>query len=229
MSAGTSDLKAPASRRPAVGRAIDPRGPIVRGIRWLDRRGGLSSRRAERAYAGSARLFVRLHTRAVDDAVALIADRHALIVDIGSGPGEMVAELRTRLPQATVVGVEPSVAMRDISAGRGVVALDGRAEALPLDPGSVDLVVSTLSAHHWDDPVAAFGEIGRVLRPGGVARIYDVRFAGFGLDEARGFASAAGLDAAAVDRTVLSERLLGLRPYALITIHAPDTSEEDPS
>jgi SAM-dependent methyltransferase len=36
------------------------------------------------------------------------------------------------------------------------------------------VVVSTLSAHHWPDPATGLAEIYRVLRPGGVARIYDL-------------------------------------------------------
>jgi len=40
---------------------------------------------------------------------------------------------------------------------------------------SFDLVVSTLSMHHWSDPAAGLAEIGRVLRPGGRALIWDFR------------------------------------------------------
>jgi ubiquinone/menaquinone biosynthesis C-methylase UbiE len=41
--------------------------------------------------------------------------------------------------------------------------------------GSFDLVVSTLSMHHWADPTAGLSEIGRVLRPGGRALVWDLR------------------------------------------------------
>lgn len=51
----------------------------------------------------------------------------------------------------------------------------GDVAALPYDDGSVDLVVSSLSLHHWTDVPAGLTEIRRVLRPGGQAWIYDVR------------------------------------------------------
>jgi ubiquinone/menaquinone biosynthesis C-methylase UbiE len=46
--------------------------------------------------------------------------------------------------------------------------------------GSFDLVVSTLSMHHWADPAAGLAEIGRVLRPGGRALVWDFRPHRFG-------------------------------------------------
>ena len=49
------------------------------------------------------------------------------------------------------------------------------AESLPFAAGAFDLVLSTLSAHHWADPTAAINEQVRVLRPGGQLRIYDLR------------------------------------------------------
>jgi ubiquinone/menaquinone biosynthesis C-methylase UbiE len=53
----------------------------------------------------------------------------------------------------------------------------GDVAALPFAHNSVDLVVSTLSLHHWDDPAAGLNEIVRVLAPGGQAWIYDFRTA----------------------------------------------------
>jgi SAM-dependent methyltransferase len=46
---------------------------------------------------------------------------------------------------------------------------------MPFGDGSFDLVVSTLSMHHWAEPTAGMTEIGRVLRPGGRALIWDAR------------------------------------------------------
>jgi SAM-dependent methyltransferase len=194
------------------------RGLVVRAIRALDRHGGLASRRGERAYAGAAGMFAGLYRHVALDAQRLLGMSDADLVDIGSGPGDLLIELGRLVPRARSTGVEPSAAMRSISASRGVRALDGRAERLPLTDGSVDLVLSTLSAHHWDDAVAAFAEIRRVLRVGGEARIYDVRLAGYGPGEARRAAEAAGIDPTAVRHSVLDERLFGFRPYSLITI-----------
>jgi ubiquinone/menaquinone biosynthesis C-methylase UbiE len=53
--------------------------------------------------------------------------------------------------------------------------LVGNGAALAFPDGSFDLVISTLSMHHWADPTAGLAEIGRVLRPGARALIWDFR------------------------------------------------------
>ncbi len=51
--------------------------------------------------------------------------------------------------------------------------------SLPFPDRSFDLIVSSLSLHHWDHPEAAVPELARVLRPGGRVYIYDFPFAPF--------------------------------------------------
>jgi ubiquinone/menaquinone biosynthesis C-methylase UbiE len=59
--------------------------------------------------------------------------------------------------------------------GRRLSFLVGDVAALAFPDGSFDLVVSTLSMHHWADPTAGLAEIGRVLRPGARALVWDLR------------------------------------------------------
>jgi ubiquinone/menaquinone biosynthesis C-methylase UbiE len=107
--------------------------------------------------------------------------RGGTVLDVGTGPGILLAELAHRHPDLEVIGVDISADM--VAAARATLApFGGRATVhigdaarLPLADGSVDLVVSSLSAHHWADPAAAVPELARVLRPGGQAYIYDFR------------------------------------------------------
>jgi ubiquinone/menaquinone biosynthesis C-methylase UbiE len=62
----------------------------------------------------------------------------------------------------------------DIGGGTPTV-LVGDVASLPFPDRSLDLVVSTLSSHHWNDPTAGLDEIARVLRTDGRALIWDLR------------------------------------------------------
>jgi SAM-dependent methyltransferase len=59
--------------------------------------------------------------------------------------------------------------------GRRPSFLVGDVASLAFPDASFDLVVTTLSMHHWADPAAGLAEIGRVLRPGGRALVWDFR------------------------------------------------------
>jgi SAM-dependent methyltransferase len=126
-------------------------------------------------------------------------NRGGTIVDLGCGPGDLVVEIASRLKEARIVGLDLSPSML-LWAGRHATA-DGRvrfvvgdAAELPFNDASVDLVVSTLSMHHWEDPADAFAEIARVLRPNGVALIYDLGLLAYTPSEMAEIAEAAGLE-----------------------------------
>ena len=89
--------------------------------------------------------------------------------------------LAEQFPDARVTTVDIDTAMATLAAAR--VASEGLEDhvhvsvgdvALPLADASVDLVTSSFSVHHWPDAEAGFSEVGRVLRPGGRAIIYDL-------------------------------------------------------
>lgn len=105
---------------------------------------------------------------------------------LGLGPGRTVADVGagtgkfTRLLVATgadVVAVEPVDAMRDRLHAElpSVRALDGAAQALPLEDGSLDAIVCA-QAFHWFASGAALDEFARVLKPGGrLGLVWNVR------------------------------------------------------
>jgi SAM-dependent methyltransferase len=144
-----------------------------------------------------------LYRRVADDAAAELADRglsrRAHVLDLGCGTGELVLAISRRLRDARIIGIDLSPDML-LFASRHATT-DGRLRftvgdvaSLPFDDASVDLIVSTLSLHHWSEPANGFAEIARVLRPGGVALIYDLALLTYLPKEMARIATDAGLE-----------------------------------
>ncbi|MGD1012187.1 MAG: class I SAM-dependent methyltransferase [Acidimicrobiales bacterium] len=89
------------------------------------------------------------------------------VIDLGAGTGAVARLLRDRVP-GRVAAVEPDARMREVLVRRspGVIAVGGRAEALPFVGAKFD-AVAVASAWHWMDLDLSVPEIARVLRPGG--------------------------------------------------------------
>jgi len=85
------------------------------------------------------------------------------VLDLAAGTGKLTRALAAA--GVRVIAVEPVAEMR-AALPDSAEALDGTAEAIPLDDGSVDLV-TVAQAFHWFDGAAALAEIHRVLRTGG--------------------------------------------------------------
>jgi ubiquinone/menaquinone biosynthesis C-methylase UbiE len=133
---------------------------------------------AERFLAISREVFAPLYPYYAARFLAASGITRGLCLDAGAGPGLLglaVAEasrcrvvLADRSP-AMLRAARQEIAKRGLS-GRAM-ALGADVSALPLAEGCVDLVVSRGSVMFWDDLPRAFGEIRRVLAPGGRAYI----------------------------------------------------------
>ncbi len=104
------------------------------------------------------------------------------ILDIGTGPGRLLVELRKVFPKSSLAGVDISLPMveqarKNIHAygyENDIEVLAANANCLPYADESFDLVISTGSLHHWKDPVNALAEAFRVTKRGGHALMYDL-------------------------------------------------------
>lgn len=104
------------------------------------------------------------------------------ILDIGTGPGWLLAALRRSMPELKLIGVDISSAMvakaRENMKKAGYdTVIDLRVAAvnkLPFPDEFFNIVISTGSLHHWKQPLAALNETHRVLKTGGFALIYDL-------------------------------------------------------
>jgi len=205
------------------GLLVAGRGHVGRFLRTVDQRAGIFAPRGAGLYnAVAPRLLRPLYRRAADEAVAALGPdampEISAVLEIGSGPGELALEIARRLPGGEVVGIDLSEAMVDRATRRArAERLEDRARfqvadaaALPLADGSFDVIVSTLSLHHWSDPAAVFAEIARVLRPGGQALVYDLRPFAYTRHELEVFFAGGSFEGAELDREPVDSQSLGL-------------------
>ena len=104
------------------------------------------------------------------------------VVDVGSGAGfdSFIAAGQVG-PAGQVVGIEMTPEMLDKSRATAVQLeigrvefRDGLAEAMPVEGGWADVVISNGVINLCADKQAVFAEIFRVLRPGGVLQFADI-------------------------------------------------------
>ncbi len=132
----------------------------------------------------SHRLLLGSFFRRIAEDVAAVAPEGARVLEVGCGPGHL-SILLARRHGLDVTGLDIDEAMIERTRAnadrpghgdeRRPTFLVGDAASLGFPDGSFDLVLSTLSMHHWSDPAAGLAEIGRVLRPNGRALIWDLR------------------------------------------------------
>jgi len=98
--------------------------------------------------------------------------RGKAVLDVGCGGGFMAEALAQR--GAGVIGVDPSheaIEAARAHAGAQGLAIDysvGVGESLPVETGSIDIVVCVDVLEHVDDLDQVVSEVRRVLRPGGL-------------------------------------------------------------
>ena len=156
----------------------------ARGAMGRTVQGGILIRHAALYDAMSHRLLLGSLFERIAADVAAVAPDGARVLEVGCGPGRLSILLARRhgldvtgldLDPAMVERAQANAARSAREHGRKPSFLVGDVAALAFPDRSFDLVVSTLSMHHWADPAAGLTEIGRVLRPGARALVWDFR------------------------------------------------------
>jgi len=100
------------------------------------------------------------------------------VLDVGCGTGLWLDAQSRHYEGKPVrwVGLDPSPGMLAVARGKvaGVELVEGRAERLPFDEASFDVLVSNFAFHHFADKAAAIAEMARVLKPGGTIRLVNM-------------------------------------------------------
>jgi ubiquinone/menaquinone biosynthesis C-methylase UbiE len=129
------------------------------------------------------RLTRRLYHRVLADLAALRLVE-GKVLDVGTGPGTLARDIARSLLELQVYGIDLSEDMIRLARAHAsreqveerVHFESGDVAHLPYPDDSFDVVVSTISMHHWVELDQPLRDLYRVLRPGGRLWIYDFRF-----------------------------------------------------
>jgi SAM-dependent methyltransferase len=163
------------------------------------------------------------------------------VLDVGCGTGESTRDAGRVAAGGSVVGVDVSEASlaygRRVTRGAGlgnVGYLRADAQTYPFPPGYFDVGISRFGVMFFADPVAAFANIGRALRPAGrlVLLVWQARERNEWSTEVRrvlapgaaAVPAAAGLDPFSLGESAVAERALataGFVEVGFTEVHEP--------
>ncbi|HEY0673748.1 MAG TPA: class I SAM-dependent methyltransferase [Longimicrobiales bacterium] len=132
-----------------------------------------------RAYNRNARDHIMPQYRVWARSFEALIPQGSKVLEVAPGPGYLSIELARA--GAEVVGIDISESFVEIArrnareAGVRVEFRQGNASALPFADESFTHVVCTSSFKNFSEPVAALREMHRVLVPGGIAWLSDLR------------------------------------------------------
>jgi ubiquinone/menaquinone biosynthesis C-methylase UbiE len=124
------------------------------------------------------RIFFGPVHRGVVAVAAGLASDPLRVLDVGCGTGALLRAVAQRFPQAELVGVDASTEMIRMAEASNpspdrLRFARAQAEELPFADGQFDLVLSTISFHHWADQGKGLHEVARALVPGGLFLLAD--------------------------------------------------------
>lgn len=111
--------------------------------------------------------------------LAAIVQKHTplsqpFILDLGVGPGLLAIQIFRKIPQATIIGLDPLIKMLQLANEKAenshfqkFESVIGVSENLPLKKNSIDVIVSRFSLPYWTEPIKSFKEMMRILKPSG--------------------------------------------------------------
>ncbi len=151
-------------------------GPSIAGMRLPVDKSGEIAHTPETFDIVATALFKNVYRLLAQQIYGDFGINEGVCIDVGSGPCGLSIELAkiTDL-QFYALDIDPAVfpiARRKLNEARLMhrfSLVTGDAQDMPFKDGLADLIVSRGSFLFWDDQVAAFREVYRVLKPGGVA------------------------------------------------------------
>lgn len=95
-----------------------------------------------------------------------------IVLDIGCGSGNTCRAAATTVKEGQVFGIDPTPAMiriamelsKDHPELHRIQFMNGTAEEIPLDSGSVTVAMAINTLYHWDNIDAGFSEVKRILQ-----------------------------------------------------------------
>lgn len=102
------------------------------------------------------------------------------ILDIGCGPGILIGKLASKNERSVIYGVDPSASMisiarkrlKDHITGGNVVLSQGSSMNVPFDT-RFDLILSSMSFHHWEKKEESLKYLATKLSPDGVIVVFE--------------------------------------------------------